>query len=570
MRNKYVWLFLLLSLLNLLVMHYTIISTCDAENELHPEDFVDNLAFVTIEVILLFSGLMVLCWGRVRRALLLTWVVTALWAFCNLVYSRFFFQYIPLSAFTESDGLLDPIVIRSLVNGFRWGDLYFLASLVLAVCLYRRTPPIRLTVGALRYTLLGILTVILVGIGAHWVCRPILSPSAYFGMLDYELFRTWRYTCRPLYSNFQRGNLRSLAYAAYCEIVGSQSLTAEQEQTLNRQIRELKPLQQSAHQLPDSIQNVIVILVESYMSFTVDLKVGGEEVTPFLNSLARDSSIYYNGHMRPNITCGESSDGQFIYMTGMLPLRSEITITKTKRNVLPALPKVLKEARGLRSRMVIPTSAAMWSQDAMCKAYGVERLYSVNEYHGPHEPCLSDDQVVALADSVDGLSREPFFSMVLTFSTHMPYDKTVDPTFKATSQVQPEDYANYLNACHFMDRNLQRYVESLKRHGLYDNSLILIVSDHHVQEHFLTLPGVKQRELPVFIIHGGIDRQNAWTGPCHQLDVFTTLLDLLGIRPAWTGLGHTLINPHYENSLPEGSPKWDYSDWMIQSDWFKR
>jgi lipoteichoic acid synthase len=306
------------------------------------------------------------------------------------------------------------------------------------------------------------------------------------------------------------------------------------------------------------------------MSFTVDLKVGGEEVTPFLNSLARDSSIYYNGHMRPDITCGESSDGQFIYMTGMLPLRSEITITKTKRNVLPALPKVLKEARGLRSRMVIPTSAAMWSQDAMCKAYGVERLYSVNEYHGSHEPCLSDDQVVALADSVDGLSREPFFSMVLTFSTHMPYDKTVDPTFKATSQVQPEDYANYLNACHFMDRNLQRYVESLKRHGLYDNSLILIVSDHHVQEHFLTLPGVKQRELPVFIIHGGIDRQNAWTGPCHQLDVFTTLLDLLGIRPAWTGLGHNLINPHYENSLPEGSPKWDYSDWMIQSDWFKR
>lgn len=89
MRNKYVWLFLLLSLLNLLVMHYTIISTCDAENELHPEDFVDNLAFVTIEVILLFSGLTVLCWGRVRRSLLLTWVITVLWAFCNLVYSRF-------------------------------------------------------------------------------------------------------------------------------------------------------------------------------------------------------------------------------------------------------------------------------------------------------------------------------------------------------------------------------------------------------------------------------------------------------------------------------------------------
>ena len=76
--------------------------------------------------------------------------------------------------------------------------------------------------------------------------------------------------------------------------------------------------------------NLIFIIVESYLSQTSDLKVDGKEITPFLNRLKRDSTVYYNGQMQPNINIGESSDGQFIDMTGVLPLilyLSLITIT---------------------------------------------------------------------------------------------------------------------------------------------------------------------------------------------------------------------------------------------------
>lgn len=44
------------------------------------------------------------------------------------------------------------------------------------------------------------------------------------------------------------------------------------------------------------------------MSLTSDKKVNGKEVTPFLNSLKRDSHVYYNGKMHENVTIGESSD----------------------------------------------------------------------------------------------------------------------------------------------------------------------------------------------------------------------------------------------------------------------
>jgi lipoteichoic acid synthase len=72
--------------------------------------------------------------------------------------------------------------------------------------------------------------------------------------------------------------------------------------------------------------------------------------------------------------------------------------------------------------------------------------------------------------------------------------------------------------------------------------------------------------LPLFIINGGISNKDAWTGECNQLDVFTTILDILGIESQWRGLGHTLLNKNYKNSVTE--KKQMMSEWIINSDYF--
>ncbi|MBQ1582538.1 MAG: hypothetical protein II107_08745, partial [Prevotella sp.] len=69
------------------------------------------------------------------------------------------------------------------------------------------------------------------------------------------------------------------------------------------------------------------------------------------------------------------------------------------------------------------------------------------------------------------------------------------------------------------------------------------------------------------IINGGIDKTNAWKGDCNQLDVYTTLLDILGIDCEWRGLGHTLLNPNYINSVSEKT--WKISDEIIYGKYFK-
>ncbi|MEE3416267.1 MAG: LTA synthase family protein [Prevotella sp.] len=406
---------------------------------------------------------------------------------------------------------------------------------------------------------------------ASHVIYCLSSPSMrYLGYVKHRLFLELLsqqcYIAQPVYANFQRGSIRSLGYGIIENLSGTMMLTDIQKKTIQEEIDDLKPVQECAKTHPD-IRNVIFVLVESYMSFTVNMKVKGKEVTPFLNSLYRDSTVYYNGQMEPNITLGESSDGQFIYMTGLLPLRSAITVTKAKKYSYPALPKQVAMAKRIHTQMVIPTAPSMWNQDVMCERYGVESLYSTSDYKKLHSMYLSDDQVVDLADSVNIVSKQPFFSMVLTFSMHQPYVDKIDPLFNVHDENFSVSLNNYLNACHFTDRQLRRYFDGLKEQGLYDQSLIIIASDHHVGSSALELPdSLADRHLPLFIINGGEDMSKAWKGECNQLDVYTTILDLLNIKSTWRGLGHSLLSSDYKNSVTV--KKWDISEWIIKSGFF--
>lgn len=567
--NRNTILLILIAFFNLLFMHYSIFLSCDVERQIDNTIYVDNLFVVICEVLFLFFFLSVPTKRNARLAALLSSLITLLWSFCNVVYARFFFQYISASAIGESGNLLDPFIFNCLIDGVRWMDLYYIGSILLSLYLFMKTPVYRLRLLDLKWGVFIFAIVFGIDVASH-VIYCLSSPSMrYLGYvkhrLSVELLSQQCYSAQPVYANFQRGSIRSLGYGIIENLSGKLVLTDMQKKIIQEEIDALKPVQECAKTHPN-VRNVIFILVESYMSFTVNMKVKGREVTPFLNSLYRDSTVYYNGQMIPNITLGESSDGQFIYMTGLLPLRSAITVTKAKQYSYPALPRQMA-MKGMHTQMVIPTASSMWNQDVMCERYGIEKLYSTNDYKKSHSMYLSDDQIVDFADSVNRITKQPFFSMVLTFSMHQPYVNDIDSTFNVYEEGYSVSLNHYLNACHFTDRQLRRYFDGLKKLGLYDNSLIVIASDHHVGSGALELPNsIADRKLPLFIINGGDNLNNAWTGECHQLDVYTTIMDLLNIKSTWLGLGHSLLSSGYKSSLTKN--KWDISEWIVKSGYF--
>ncbi len=563
-------LMFMMSMMNMIFLHQYFLHTIDLEVGCFVSSFFDNLLACLIDVtfILLVSWLITL--RRLRTSLIITFVITLLWSFCNVFYARFFHQYLSWSSIGLAGNLSDPIVLDSMTAGFRLIDIYYPLAIITFCWIYFRSKHHDVKSKSFR-TLSYI-----------WICGLLISLTVHgvyafhphIGIV-YELEKTVFTPAKmdsmwPNWTVYHKGFFRKL-FVDQLKRKSKIKLTKEQDATIEKEYSDHSQ-RITGRTAPNNIQNVIFILVESYLSVTSDLVVDGQEITPNLNKLKRDSNVYYNGHMIPNVSIGESSDGQLIYMAGLLPLHSEITVSKAKKNSIIGLPEQIKKAYpDLQSLTIIPTNPSLWDQQAMSDSYGFDKLYSMLDYQAEMKDnengaFLTDEMIFRYASKKDESNKPPFFSLILTMSMHQPFNSFIEHGFHLTDKSLPQEYKNYLTNCHYTDIQIGKYLNDLKDKDLYDNSLIVIVSDHDAHPDYLSMDGKISREIPIYIVNGGMDNSNAWSGECNQLDVYTTILDIMGIQSTWRGLGHTLLNKNYQNSVT-GDVQ-EMSDWIIYSDYF--
>ena len=560
------YLFLLLIMLcglNLMVMHYYVLHTCKIGAVPDITILVDNLVSISFDVIVLFIITYLLTFRKLRIAIILCFIITWLWSFSTVMYSRFFFHYLSFSAVCQGNSLFDGLIVNCITANFRLIDIYYPCVMVLFVLLltlcWRKT-----FLNPLRNLIMVFTLIIVVDFGSYVFYCVSNPPYRYLSCFTHRIYSNHfvkhLYYSNPKLAHFLRGEIRTIYSELLNVINGNIDLSEHQLSEIKRLSSDSSNSLCNNFVVPSS-KNVIFILVESYMSFTVDMKIEEKEVTPFLNSLKRNKNVYYNGKMKKNVTIGGSSDGQFIYMTGLLPLRSIITLTKANHVELPGLPKYI----GRKSRMIIPTTTSIWNQDEMCRQYGFDSLYARNDYSQELDSCLTDEQVFELAIQKDKCSSQPFFSVILTGSMHQPYEVQIDSTFPIKDTSITDELACYLNACHYTDRQIENYFKYLYESGLYDNSLIVIAADHPVDN---TDFGGVCNDIPLFIVNSTGLPEKMWEGECNQVDVYTTLLDLLGCKVNWYGLGHSLVSPKYAYSL--STEFWEVSEWIIMGDYFSK
>jgi arylsulfatase A-like enzyme len=106
----------------------------------------------------------------------------------------------------------------------------------------------------------------------------------------------------------------------------------------------------------------------------------------------------------------------------------------------------------------------------------------------------------------------------------------------------------YKEEIKFMDRQLGKFLEFLKKENLYDNAVFIIMGDHgeglgeyrdhfgHI--HFLNRPAVK---VPLIIAGKGIKSRGKRQELVSNLNIAPTLLDIAGIEKPGFMLGHSLL-----------------------------
>lgn len=562
-------LLIAIPMLNLLFMHYFFYFQGFLEWPWLYSEIV-NITSVMFDVSVLIISFLIIFNGRFKIAIAITQIITLLWSFVNVMYGKFFFQYLSLSAINEAHGLGDSLVINSVKTAFYWYDFYYLISAIIFFIVIKKVNSYRIrlrtTLRLLFVPLFSLIFALFTYTAYHFI-HPRYRYNCDLLLFRYKelLFDSSR-GGTPNLAHFQTGSIRVALFELY-EMLHVTELTEEQKKHIETYYSDYS-LRTTNHQRNPRIKNVIFILLESFLSEPVDLFVDGKEITPFLNSLKRDSDVYYNGNMISDIGCGESSDGQFIYMTGILPLKFRMTVGRVKDNLLPALPIVLKKNLSIDySEIISPTVPNLWQQSEMNIAYGFSNAFWLEDIVSEQSGIINDGLIFEFASRHLENVKEPFFSLILSLSTHSPYNKYTGDNYLKDNVTLNVLYRNYLNTCHYLDAQIKAFFYSLKEMDYYDNSIIIIASDHYAHIDMMKMNGILSTKTPLFIVNGDINKADSWKGDFHQLDLYTTLLDVLDINTKWRGLGHTIITSSYKSSVDTNVSQ--LSEWIIEGNYFK-
>jgi len=154
---------------------------------------------------------------------------------------------------------------------------------------------------------------------------------------------------------------------------------------------------------------------------------------------------------------------------------------------------------------------------------------------------------------------QPFFLYLHFLDPHDPYSPPAgyDSKFTGPLQRSPFSYTQDLQAkinlydgeINFLDTELGLFFDYLKKRGLYDDLIIVIVSDHGEQfmEHGDERHGYKlfneEVHIPLFIKTGRTrDKGRVITDTVSTVDILPTLLDLLEQKAPTTLPGVSLLN----------------------------
>ena len=515
--------------------------------------FFNHLA----DAILLLAPCWALKWRRTYTFIIL-WLV-AIWSFTQMLYYPTYRDVMPFSSFLFFKNVSGTLINSTIGAISKKSLMVLLLPLVLhAYHWWLRRKTSEASEPAKRHWWMFAATIV-----AFVVLRLIITTCIYFTYRqNYDSLRdtfTTRYTMlggRHLNYIMHNG---LMSYAIFSFIKSIDTGVSDDEKNLAENFVKTNCPTYTDNSFKTSIErpNLIFIMVESLNAWVVNLDIDGKPVTPTLNSLAADSANIVCLNVISQAKNGHSSDGKFMYQTGLLPLIDRSVAMEYSDRTYPSIVKALKQ-RGYKSVEICGDEASLWNVENMSHAYGFDELYHHPELEEQLEAANYNlDKVVIefAAQHLPTISGN-FVAQLFTGLMHSPYDYDFEPaTWISASKKYTQKVRNYLEKTHYFDMKLGFFLESLKQSGLYDNSVIVIASDHceMIDDEPNGRPAIsKNGNDCVFIVING-SHGKLINGPMGQIDVYPTILDVMGLNDySWKGLGHSLLRYDVRSAAESG------------------
>lgn len=268
--------------------------------------------------------------------------------------------------------------------------------------------------------------------------------------------------------------------------------------------------------------NVLLIIWESFSSKGLDKSIDNQEVMPFINRLKKESVYFSNFYAN-----GERTDKGLLSILSGYPSQPTTSIINDPRKSikLPVLSQNFEE-NGYLSEFYYGGDSEFANMKSYLFQANFRKIISEKDFA---ETTVRSDWGIYDKDLFDKFIADhketsaPFFSTLLTLSSHEPFDVPLkkfvsdDPTVK------------YFNSLSYTDDELGKFLEKAKKEKWWQNTLVIIVADHGK-----TKPETGKRiddfKIPMIWTGGVITKPKVENRVFSQLDIPATLLSQLGMK----------------------------------------
>ena len=288
-------------------------------------------------------------------------------------------------------------------------------------------------------------------------------------------------------------------------------------------------------------KNLVLIYLESLEKNYLDQNIF-PSLTPNLHQLSQESLFLDNFQQKQG--SGWTIAGIYSSQCGLPLIAKETTnnhvndgnevLYETNNNKIICLSDILNAAN---YKQVFYGGADLnfAGKGYFLKQHRYDQVYGLNELKSKLPPNskkafmgLYDQDLFKLAlDEYKILSKstQPFNLTLLTLDTHHPHGHPD----KRCPKYQEDPDNSMLNAVHCSDYLLAKFISDLKKEPQWDNTIVMVMSDHLAMRNTVVDKLEKnQRLLTGFILNSQMKNQKL-TEPMYHVDIPTTLLDIMEV-----------------------------------------
>lgn len=268
--------------------------------------------------------------------------------------------------------------------------------------------------------------------------------------------------------------------------------------------------------------NIIFFILESFTADIIGPLGGRKDLTPHLNQLCTEGVLFDNFY-----SSGDRTDKGLISILSGYPAQPKTSIIKypAKAQKLPYLNRFMQQL-GYATSFVYGGDVDFANFRSYLTNSRFDHITSNEDFPDEEESKwgVHDHLVFERAIQQCDTAESPFFKVILSLSSHEPFDVPMIPYIK-----EQDEESLFLNSCYYTDKSIGSFIAKAKAASWWKNTVVIFVADHgHRHPGNKELKAKERFRIPLLIVGGAVKKDSVIHTYGGHTDIANTLLAQFG------------------------------------------